>query len=110
MAFSEFEIKKYEMVLGAYVESHRPPPHIRDKVDMGFRVQGQSVEIFEIRPCWQDPKDKVEVTRSESHICETTIALEGILAARGSKMASVRTCTRSRHSGRISSCHRGRRI
>ena len=38
MAFSEFEIRKYEKVVGAYVESHRPPPHIRDKVDIGFRV------------------------------------------------------------------------
>jgi len=60
MAFSEFEIKKYEKIVGAYVESHRPPPHIRDKLDIGFRVQGQSVEIFEIRPGWQDPKKKIE--------------------------------------------------
>ena len=60
MAFSEFEIRKYEKVVGAYVESHRPPPHIRDKVDIGFRVQGQSVEIFEIRPLWKNPKQKIE--------------------------------------------------
>ncbi len=60
MAFSEFEIERCKRVVGEYVEKHRPPPHMRDELDLGFRIKGQSVEIFEIRPFWNDPEKKVE--------------------------------------------------
>ena len=56
MAISEFETKRIEKHVGAYVERRRPPPHIRQKVDISFRLTNQSVEIFEIRPDWQDPQ------------------------------------------------------
>jgi hypothetical protein len=53
MAFSEFEIKRYEQIVGRYVEGRRPAPSIRPKLDLGSRVKGQTVEIFEIRPVWR---------------------------------------------------------
>ena len=60
MALSEFEKKKIDKTVRTYVEKHRPPIHIRNKVDLSFRVEGQSVEIFEIRSRWNDPTDKIE--------------------------------------------------
>ena len=60
MSLSEFEQKKIEKAVRAYVEKHRPPAYIRDKVDLSFRVEGQSVEIFEIRPRWDVPSVKIE--------------------------------------------------
>lgn len=60
MAFSEFETKRYEKIIGQFIEQRRPPPHIRDQLDLGFRVQDQSVEIFEIRPVWREPGKKME--------------------------------------------------
>jgi len=60
MALSEFEQKKIEKTVREYVEKHRPPAHIRDEVDLSFRVKGQSVEIFEIRPRWDNPSVKIE--------------------------------------------------
>ncbi len=60
MALSEFEAKKIEKEVGAFVEKRRPPPHIRPELDLGFRVKGQSVEIFEIRPLWNNPKERIE--------------------------------------------------
>jgi hypothetical protein len=36
------------------------PPHIRAKVDLAFRIDGQSVEIFEIRRHWRDESKKRE--------------------------------------------------
>ena len=60
MALSEFETKKCEKLVREYVEKHRPPSHLRNQVDLSFRVKGQSVEIFEIRPLWNDPKKKIE--------------------------------------------------
>ncbi|GAB3346666.1 DUF3024 domain-containing protein [Marilutibacter aestuarii] len=53
MALSEFETKRLEKLVGAFVEAHRPAPHIRPKLDLAFRIKGQSVEIFEIRPRWR---------------------------------------------------------
>ena len=36
------------------------PEDIRDKLDIGFRIDGQSVEIFEISPLFLDPDEKME--------------------------------------------------
>lgn len=55
MAISEFEIKKCEKELEAFMKVHRPPAHIRSQLDLGYRISGQSVEIFEIRPQWNNP-------------------------------------------------------
>ncbi len=60
MAFSEFELKRYERAARQFVESRRPPPHLRNKVDLACRISGQSLEIFEIRPIWDDPEKKIE--------------------------------------------------
>ena len=53
MAISEFETKRLEKIVGAFIEKHRPAPHIRPELDLGFRISGQSVEIFEVRPLWR---------------------------------------------------------
>lgn len=60
MALSEFETKKIEKEVRAFVEKRRPPPRIRPELDLGFRVKGQSVEIFEVRPRWRHPEEKIE--------------------------------------------------
>ena len=46
--------------MGQYVKDRRPPPHIRNELDLAFRINGQSVEIFEIRPSWREPGVKIE--------------------------------------------------
>jgi len=60
MALSEFETKKIEKEVGAFVEKRRPHPHIRPELDLGVRVKGQIVEIFEIRPLWNNPEERIE--------------------------------------------------
>jgi Protein of unknown function (DUF3024) len=60
MALSEFERKKAEKAIAAFLEKRRPPPHIRPKLDIGYRITGQSVELFEIRPRWDKPTEKLE--------------------------------------------------
>ncbi|MDP6526321.1 MAG: DUF3024 domain-containing protein [Kiritimatiellia bacterium] len=60
MALSEFECRKLEVELDRFIESTRPPLEIRDKLDTGYRVENQSVLLFEIRPRWDKPKDKME--------------------------------------------------
>ena len=60
MAFSEFEKRRYEKAVARYVETKRPPAHIRPELDLGYKLEGQSVEIFEIRPLWDNQKKKIE--------------------------------------------------
>lgn len=61
MALSEFETRRFEQIVQQYVDRRRPPPHIRPELDLGCRVTGQSVEIFEIRPVWRGaPGEKME--------------------------------------------------
>lgn len=60
MALSEFERRYCESIVARYVERHRPPVHLREKVDLAYRIDGQSVEIFEIRPLFQRPLEKIE--------------------------------------------------
>jgi hypothetical protein len=60
MALSEFEIKRCEKLLGTYLEKRWPPVEIRNELDLGFRIIGQSIEIFEIRPAWRQPGVRIE--------------------------------------------------
>lgn len=60
VALNDIERKRVEKAVGEFIEKRRPPPHIRPKLDLGFRVSGQSVELFEIRPQWNRPEVKRE--------------------------------------------------
>ena len=60
MALSELEQKRVEHLMKKFIEKHRPPPHIRAELDIGFRLAGQSVEIFEVRPKWDGPSVNME--------------------------------------------------
>ena len=56
MGFCQFEEKRVEMLAGGFVEGRRPRLEVRDKVDLAFRIEKQSLFIFEIRPHWQKPE------------------------------------------------------
>ncbi len=60
MALSELEQKRVEVVVGRFIESNRPPANIRNQLDLGFRLENQSVVLFEIRPRWDKPEEKME--------------------------------------------------
>ena len=62
MALSELEIKRCEKALAQFLEKNCPPAHIREQVDIGYRITGQSIEIFEVRPGFRDPSKKTEIS------------------------------------------------
>ncbi|GGK17003.1 DUF3024 domain-containing protein [Luteimonas terricola] len=73
MAFSELETKRVEKAVGKFVEEHRPPPHIRHELDLSYRINGQSVEIFEVRPRWRGaPGKTMEQPVAKATIVRTT--------------------------------------
>ncbi len=55
MALNEIEIARVRRGARQFLERRRPKPSIRDQVDLDFRIENQSVVIFEIRPVWNDP-------------------------------------------------------
>jgi hypothetical protein len=71
MAFSELELKRCERDLAHFLERRRPPPHIRPQLDLGYRIKGQSVEIFEIRPDWRNPAEKTETPVAKATFVRT---------------------------------------
>ena len=40
-----------------YVERIRPPHHISNKLDIGYKIENQSIILLEIRPGFRDPKE-----------------------------------------------------
>jgi hypothetical protein len=55
MPFNDLEKKRIENALDKFLAKRRPPPHIRKEVDIGYQPTGQSDELLEIRPQWDDP-------------------------------------------------------
>jgi hypothetical protein len=61
MALTELETARVRKAVGAFVERRRPPPHLRQEVDLAFRISGRSVEIFEVRRAHGgSPGEKIE--------------------------------------------------
>jgi hypothetical protein len=54
MPFSEFERALNQQALTWFMARRRPPEHIRSKLDIGYAVVRHTVDLFEIRPDWQD--------------------------------------------------------
>lgn len=50
MAFNDLEFHAVKKEVEAFVESTRPPEHLRDQVDNAYRIDDQTVELFQIRP------------------------------------------------------------
>ncbi len=74
MALDDIERKKIERALEAYLAKRRPPSHIRHKLDFGWRLSNQSVELFEIRPQWDDPS----VIRNHPFAKATYVKTQGL--------------------------------
>ena len=61
MAFTKEEFERYRKTVNAYVERRRPPVHLRDQVDLSFRINNPSIELFEIRSAFNEPQRTVEI-------------------------------------------------
>ncbi|MCK4631321.1 MAG: DUF3024 domain-containing protein [Bacteroidales bacterium] len=49
-----------EKQIQQFVNEHRPPVEIRDKLDLGYSYINKTVEIFEIRSRWDNEKIKIK--------------------------------------------------
>jgi len=59
MAFTESELKKWKPIVRTFIDRSRPPEHLRSQLDLNYTVDDQSFIIFETRPHWQNPEEKI---------------------------------------------------
>lgn len=60
MSFNDLETQAIKNAVESIFMVRRPPLNIRAKLDFGYRITNQSVELFEIRPHWQDATQQIE--------------------------------------------------
>jgi hypothetical protein len=61
MAFDDLETARIKRLMMGFIERRGPPPHLWDQVKLDYRIAGHSVEIFEIRPSFSNPKQPSEL-------------------------------------------------
>jgi hypothetical protein len=64
-----FETKRCAKAVPQWIERRRPPPHLRGEIDLTFRMEHQSVEIFEVRANWRDKSKRVSMLPRCGHTC-----------------------------------------
>ena len=67
MALELFDTVNIIEIMENYLDRSRPPEHIRPELDIGYRIENQSVILFEIRPMFLD-----ETKTMESPFAKTT--------------------------------------
>jgi Protein of unknown function (DUF3024) len=73
-ALTDIEVKRCKEALATSLVRRRPPAHIRPQLDISYRISGQSIEIFEVRPHWihkdrkhESPVAKATYVRTQKH-------------------------------------------
>lgn len=60
MSKKEQIINIIEGEIQKFIDSIRPPIDIRDKVDIGYTFQNNALQIFEIRPRWDNRNKTIQ--------------------------------------------------
>ena len=71
MTISEFEIKRSEKELDKFIREHRPPVQVRDQFDISYRLENQSVVLFEIRANFRNSLEKLEIPIAKATYVKT---------------------------------------
>ena len=66
MAFTVNELTQHKHAVESFLNQRRPPEHIRIELDIGCEIDRQSVEVFEIRPHWEDNTTKTRTPSAKT--------------------------------------------
>jgi hypothetical protein len=66
MALTNTQIQKIEKAAAEFMKERRPPVEIRNELDLGYSIEGQSVYVFEIRPRWDKPEEIMEIPTAKT--------------------------------------------
>lgn len=67
MAFETLQTAEIIIKLESFVDKHKPPKEIRHEVDLAYKIENQSVILFELREHWEEKGKKIE-----SFVAKTT--------------------------------------
>jgi hypothetical protein len=71
MALTEKQIHEIKQAGEAFLEKRRPPVEIRHKLDLAYRIEGQSVFVHEIRPKWSNPSEIIKPNIAKTTFIQT---------------------------------------
>ncbi|NCP84343.1 MAG: DUF3024 domain-containing protein [Bacteroidetes bacterium] len=57
MPISDTQLLEIIHVGETFLEKRRSPEELRNQIDIGYRIDGQYVFIYETRPKWTNPSD-----------------------------------------------------
>jgi|ERR1035437_6835071 hypothetical protein len=60
MSITAFQTLNIIEVMENFIDKKRPPENIRHQVDLAYKIENQSVLIYELRPVWNNPKKMQE--------------------------------------------------
>ena len=60
MALPEAQVRECLAAAGELLSKRRPPPEIRDQLDIRADIKGQEIILFTVRPAYNDETRKVE--------------------------------------------------
>src|ERR1017187_10717342 len=60
MPFDHLKMLDIIETMEGFLGRKRPPEEICPKLDFGYKIEGHSVFIFEIRPAWDNPEIYLE--------------------------------------------------
>jgi len=66
----ENQIEIIEAMEGYLINSH-PPEEVRNEVDLNYKIENQSIIVFEIRPLWNNPSEKMEYNFAKATFVKT---------------------------------------
>ena len=71
MALPDARIRECLAATGEFISRCRPPPEVRDKVDLRADIKGQDVIISSVRAAYDDPARKIEQPIAKAQWVET---------------------------------------
>lgn len=60
MALDVIQATETINALENFIDRKRPPEHLRDQLDIAYKIENQSIIIHEIRPKWEEEDKKIE--------------------------------------------------
>ena len=72
MAVSSLQVVDIIEVMENFLEKIRPPEEMRTKLDISYKIEGQSVIIAELRPKFTDPKIILESPVAKATFVKST--------------------------------------
>lgn len=71
MALTREQTEKITLAGESFLEKRRPPVEFRNQLDFAYRIDGQSVFIYEIRPKWDKPSEILEIPVAKTTYVQT---------------------------------------